>query len=281
MPKVLIIGAGYLGHRFQEAMEDVLLTDKIIDTVRDVEDLLREYHPEAVLNCAGTTGVPNVDWCESHPVETYKGNTVLPLLLAEACQKHGIHLTHLGSGCVFYGTSPEEAGWREEDHANPSATYSRSKYAADLVLTTLPNVAIARLRMPIDSRPGARNLIDKLANYPKIIDVENSVTVVDDLIDVVRQLIEKRGEGIFHVVNPGTMRHKDLMTLYKELVDPDHTCEWITEDDLVRQGLAVKRRSNNIMQSHRLEEIGIHMRPINEALCDTMIKYAEAKRGNK
>jgi hypothetical protein len=62
------------------------------------------------------------------------------------------------------------------------------------------------------------------------------------------------------------------------LVDPNHTCEWIEAADLVSQGLAVKTRSNCILQS-RLPEVGIHIRPIEEALRDTMEKYAAAKKG--
>jgi 3,5-epimerase/4-reductase len=279
MPKILIIGGGYLGHRFLETLEDAALTDRWIETAGDVEEEIETHQPEHVLNCAGITGVPNIDWCESHQTETYKGNTVLPLLIAEVCQKKGVHMTHLGSGCIFYGPSPDPKGWKEDDFANPSAVYTRTKYAADLALSALPNVAIARLRMPVDSRPGPRNLIDKLVNYPNLISAENSVTVVDDLMGAVRRIMEVRAQGIFHVVNPGVMSHRDLIALYREMVDPGHTCEWIEEDDLMKKGLAIARRSNCILQSERLKEIGADMRPISIALRDTMEKYAKAKRG--
>jgi len=221
------------------------------------------------------TGTPNVDWCETHQVETFRSNVIGPLVLAEACQEKGVYLVHLGSGCIFYGLSPDPAGWRENDFANPSAFYSRTKYAADLVLSRLPNVAIARLRMPIDSRPGPRNLIDKLAAYRQVVDVENSVTVVEDLILALHQLLEKRGTGVFHLVNPSTMRHRDLLALYKELVDPNYECEWIKSEELVARGLTAKARSNCILQSKRLAELGIHMRPVDVALRDTMEKYAQ------
>lgn len=278
MAKTLVIGVGYLSNRFMEALDDAVNTDRWIETAKDVEEEIEKYQPDQVLNCAGIKGKPNVDWCETHQVETMKGNTVLPLLIAEACQRKGVHLTHLGTGCVYYGESPDALGWKENDFANPSAVYTRTKYAADLVLSTLPNVAIARLRMPIDWQPNPGNLIDKLVSYPKIIDVENSVTIVDDLIDVVKQIMEKRAEGIFHVTNPGTMKHRDLMGLYHELVNPDHIFEWIREEDLVALGLAAGKRSNNILRSDRFQEYGITMRPIDIALRDTMEKYAAAKR---
>jgi len=276
MEKVLIFGPGFLGTKFYDSLEVSILSRVDITDPVLVRAALDEHQPNVVVNFAGKTGKPNVDWCERNKVATLHSNVIGALVLAEACQEKGIYLVHIGSGCIFYGASPDPKGWRENDFANPSAFYSRTKYAADLVLSQLPNVAVVRLRMPIDSEPGNRNLITKLANYPKIIDVENSVTVVDDLMDAIKGVIAKKGTGVFHAVNPGTMRHRDLIALYDALVDPSHTNEWITEEDLVAQGLATKARSNNIMQNTRLPELGIHMRPIDVALRDCMEKYAGA-----
>ncbi len=277
MTKILIFGPGFLGTEFSEAVPGSILTTADITDRFQIEEAFEEFQPDVVVNFAGKTGKPNVDWCEEHKLETLRSNVVGALTLAEECQSRNLHLTHISSGCIFYGTSPDPKGWSETDFANPSAFYSRTKYAADLMLAQLPNIAIVRLRMPIDSKPGSRNLITKLAQYPKIIDVENSVTVIDDLFMAIQGLIEQKATGIFHAVNPGVMRHRDLIKLYTELVDPTHTNEWITEQDLVTQGLATKARSNNIMQNNRLPEIGIHMRPIEVALRECMEKYAEAR----
>lgn len=277
--KILIIGKGYLGTRMAESWPDAVITDKIIKSKEDVLKLIDEHKPDAILNAAGITGKPNVDWCEDHQLETIEGNTILPIEIAKACQERGVYLLHLGTGCIFYGSSSHADGvWREDDYANPVAVYTRSKYAADLVLTTLPNIGIARLRMPIDDHPCPPNLIDKLVRYHKVVDVINSVTVVEDLIMACRKLLEKKAEGVFHTVNPGAIRHREIIGMYTELVDPDFTCEWVTEEELVEQGLAKKKRSNNIMDSSRLEVLGIHMRPVKEALRDAMEKYAKHKR---
>lgn len=280
--KILIFGAkGYIGKRMLEAWPDAVGSDIRLENREAVIAELEKHKPDVVVNAVGKKGVPNVDWCETHQVETFQGNSIAPLILADACQAKNVYLLHLGTGCIFYGPSPDPRGWREDDDANPVAFYTRSKYAADLVLSRLPNVAIARLRMPIDDRPSPHGLIDKLARYKQVIDVENSVTVLEDLITACRGILEKRGTGIFHTVNPGTMRHRNLLGLYKELVDPSHQCEWITEEDLVKRGLATKKRSNCIMQSDRLRELGVIMRPIDVALRDTMEKYAKAVRASQ
>jgi len=277
--KILIIGKGYLGTRCAEVWKDeVILTDKIVKTVEDVEALLDEHQPDAVLNAAGIVGKPNVDWCETHQLETIEGNTILPITIAKACQNKNVYLLHMGTGCIFYGKSPHGGPWTEEDYGNPVAVYTRAKYAADLVLATMENIGIARIRMPLDSRPCPQNIIDKLAAYNKIIDVENSLTVVDDMVDVFYQLLAKKAEGIFHVTNPGSIKHKEIVDLYKKYVDPSKENEWINEEDLVKQGLSSKRRSTNIMTSKNLPKLGIEMRPAKEAVEESMKIYAKLKQ---
>ena len=277
--KILIIGKGYIGQRCKNAWNNSVFADKRINSKQDVIDLIDFHQPEVVLNAAGVRGKPNVDWCEDHQLETIKGNTELPIIIAKACQEKNIYLLHIGSGCIFYGdSSHEDKKWRENDFGNPLTVYSRAKWAADLVLSTLPNVGIGRIRMPIDYIPSPNNMIGKLVSFPKVIDVENSVTIIDDMINVFYQLMEKRAEGIFHVTNPGILKHREIIELYKEFVDSSHTNEWINNDELVAQGLAKKERSNNFLHSENLEKFNIKMREVHEAMRDVMEKYVEVKK---
>ncbi len=276
MAKVLVFGSsGWIGSRIMEALEDAEPTRADITDPEAVRAEIRRVKPDSVVNAAGKTGKPNVDWCESHPHETYHAFITGPIVLSRVCAEEGVHFVNLGTGCIFYGDSPDPKGWREDDFANPTATYTRAKYASDLALSMLPNVAILRLRMPIEGIPGPRNLITKLASFQKVTDVENSVSVLEDVINALKVVVEKKASGIFHTVNAGTMRHRDLINLYEEIVDPSHSCEWITPKELVSQGIAVKARSNCIMQDNRLPEIGVHMRPIDVALRACMEEYAE------
>ncbi len=277
--KILIIGKGYLGTRCAETWKDeAILSDKVVESVEDVEKLIDEHQPDAVLNAAGVVGKPNVDWCETHQAETIEGNTILQITIVRECANKNIYLLHMGTGCIFYGPKPDGTPWDEDDFANPSAVYTRAKYAADLVLSTMDNIGIARIRMPLDSRPHRANFIDKISSFAKVISVDNSLTVVEDMIDVFYQLLEKRASGIFHVTNPGSVNHKEILTWYEQYVDPSHSNEWIEEGDLLKLGLTNKKRSNNIMTSKNLPKLGIHMRPAKEAVEDAVKKYAEFKK---
>ncbi|MBU2566845.1 sugar nucleotide-binding protein [Patescibacteria group bacterium] len=276
MSGILVFGNGWIGNKFIERYpEKARLSMVFIEKPQDLADVLDNEEPDAVLNCAGLTGTPNVDWCETHQLETAMANTWLPIMMANECAKRGIHFTHLSSGCQFYGESPDPRGWLETDFPNPAAYYSKTKAATDFVLGDLDNVAIIRLRLPVDPTPGPKNSITKLVSYPKVIDVSNSLTVIEDLLEVMDKVIEKRAQGIFHAVNPQPLVYRDLMKWYEEIVDPNHTNEWINEEELVGGGLTAKKRSTNILQNTRLPEIGILMRPTEEAVKDLLKKYAE------
>ncbi len=274
MTRIGVVGAGFLGTRLVRDIPGAILISAQITEREDTRRAILHSDADVIVNAAGRTGRPNVDWCESHQLETYLSNVVGPLVLADVCLHERRHLVHIGSGCIFYGRSPHSDGaWREDDHANPVAYYSKTKYAADLALAPLPHVAVVRLRMPIDSAPHERNLITKLARYSQVIDIVNSVTVVDDLIQVVRQVAEYQLTGIFHAVNPGAISHREILALYQEYVDPSHVCEFIPEAALVADGLASKPRSNCILADTRLAAAGIQMRPISEALRAALACY--------
>jgi 3,5-epimerase/4-reductase len=275
--KILILGKGYIGTRCVNSWPNADICTEKINSIDDALQILEQYQPDVVLNTIGIKGKPNVDWCETHQIETMWGNVVVPIMIAQACQEKNIYLLHIGSGCVYYGDSPSPDGWTEDDFANPQATYSKSKYAADLALSEFPNTGIARIRMPLDNIPSPSNIIDKLVTYEKIIDVENSLTVIEDMVDVLYQLMEKKAIGIFHLTNPGTIRHKEIIEMYQKIVDSSITKKWISNDELVKQGLAVKGRSNNCLQSENLSKLGIKMRPVKEAVKDTLEKYATLK----
>ncbi len=278
--KILIFGRGFLGTRMAEAWPDAVLSDARIDDAEAIKKALEGHRPDVVVNAAGKTGRPNIDWCESHQAETWQSNVMGPLVLSEACQARGIHLIHLGSSYVFNGPSPDPAGWRENDFANPVSFYARSKYASDLMLSRANDTAIVRIGPLLDHRHDQKNLITRLASYRQVADASCSVTVVEDLLIVIRSLAERRATGIFHAVNPGALRFRLLLEAYRDLVDHDHQYELVRPEELLGNGSISKSRPAPILQSRRLEELGIRLRPIEGVLHDVMNGYSREKNMN-
>lgn len=278
--KYLIFGKkGWLAQKFNDFLEDSEISEVDVTDLESLRKELDEKKPEIVINAAGKTGRPNIDWCEEHDTETIISNVIGARKIFRACSERGIYWVHLSSGCIFQGggfsaKGGPASGWREEDDdkATPPSWYSWTKYWTDQFLKDKP-VLIVRLRLPIDNQPGPRNLIDKLLKYSKVINDENSVTVIPDFLKAVKQLIEKRRTGVYHVVNPGTISPSRIMEIYKEIVNPEHQFEVIADQDLYKQGLAVARRSNCVLNTDKLQEEGIYLKPINERIVEIMKEY--------
>jgi UDP-glucose 4,6-dehydratase len=91
------------------------------------------FRPSHVFNVAGITSWPNVDWCESHNLESIQSNVVGTLNLASVCKDHGIFIVNLASGCIFYyddiHAEGRGIGYKEEDKPNYIGSFFSPKKA--------------------------------------------------------------------------------------------------------------------------------------------------------
>ncbi|MDD5102977.1 MAG: sugar nucleotide-binding protein [Candidatus Peribacteraceae bacterium] len=278
MTILLFGGRGYMGGQFLQIYPDAITPSVDIADAAGVEAVLDAEKPDLVINAAGKTGVPNVDWCEEHKLETFHSNVLGPLVLLEACQKRSIYWVHLSSGCVYSGDNGGR-GFAETDEPNFTGSYySRTKAACERSLRDFP-MLILRLRMPFDGSPHPRNLLTKLAQFERVLDTENSITCLPDFLDAAEALIARRATGIYNIVNEGAISPYRIMELYREIVDPAHCCERLLPGSLsqvVRAG-----RSNCVLSTEKLKEEGISLRPVEEAVRSALMEYKKSAVGPK
>lgn len=273
--KFLITGPrGYLGQHFQKFLlehgETVIPSQSDIGDLEAIRAELKTHTPDVIINCAGKTGRPNVDWCETHQAETLYANVTGPLILAQACTEAGVRLVHLGSGCVYDGDNNGQ-GFSETDKPNfEGSFYSRTKAWSERMLSEFPVLQL-RLRMPIDANAGERNFISKILKYDKVINVPNSMTVIEDLLPASYELIKQEKTGIYNMTNPGQIDHKTILDLYRDLVDPTYTYELMSVEEMYDK-YACAGRSNCLLNTDKLAAENIRMRPIEEAIRDCLIK---------
>lgn len=260
----MIFGSkGYIGgHLRMRYPQAICPTTDIADALR-IASLLEEHHPDIVINAAGKTGRPNVDWCEDHKEETVRSNVLGPLVLLDECSKRKIYWVHLGSGCIYQGDK-HGAGFTEEDPPNfVGSFYSRTKAWSDQMLSEFSLLNL-RLRMPFDSSNEPRNLINKLVRYSRVLDTKNSLTFIPDFLDVLDQLITKKVTGTFNVVNPGAISPYEIMEQYKKIVDPSHSFERLTLDHL--SDVTKAGRSNCILSIEKMKKEGISLPPVEDRI---------------
>ncbi|MBU0761968.1 MAG: sugar nucleotide-binding protein [Candidatus Altiarchaeota archaeon] len=270
--KYLIFGAGYMARMFAEGLDDACISNV---RVRDSSDSLNEIvraNPEWVINCAGIVGRPNVDWCESHRMETFMGNVILPLDIAKACRETGTPLLHIGSGCVYSGDKGG-IGFSEDDPPNFAGSfYSKSKAMAEDLLKDFDTLQL-RIRMPVDCDLGcSRNLIHKLVGYNRVINVKNSITIAEDAVYAAEQLMKSDYRGIYNTVNPGPMTHKEILELYREIINPSFEYELISVEELAKDLAA--ERSNCVLNTQKLSKI-VKLQPLETRLQEIFMDYLQ------
>jgi dTDP-4-dehydrorhamnose reductase len=216
---------------------------------------LEEIKPKYVLNAAGKTGRPNVDWCEDHQQETIRSNVIGTLNLADCCYLKGIHLTNYATGCIYEYDDKHPLGsgkgFTEEDKPNFAGSfYARTKAQVESLLKSYPNVLTLRVRMPISDDLHPRNFVTKIVHYEKVVDVPNSMTVLHDMLPVSIEMTKRELKGVYNFCNPGVVSHNQILALYKKYVDPDYT--WVNFS-LDEQAKILKAgRSNNELDCSKL-----------------------------
>lgn len=231
---------------------------------------LKQESPNIVINAAGKTWSPNIDRCETHKEETILTNVNGAINVACASKTLNIYNIYIGSWCIYQGDN--DGKWfSETDQPNYVwSFYSRTKVKVQELLEPF-DVLQLRIRMPILSKPNPRNFIDKIAKYSHVINEGNSVTVVDDMLDAMKVLIEQEVTWIINMVNPGVLYHHDMLALYKQIVDPNHTFTPISMEELT-QKFVCAGRSNCMLSSEKLDKY-IKLKPIQERMQSVMNTY--------
>ncbi|XAR71458.1 hypothetical protein NMG60_11028723 [Bertholletia excelsa] len=234
-----------------------------------IEDI-RRVRPTHVLNAAGVTGRPNVDWCETHKVETIRTNVVGTLNLADVCRQQGLLLVNYATGCIFQydQTHPQGSGVgvTEDDRPNFTASfYSKTKVMVEDLLREYENVCSLRLRMPISSDlSNPRNFITKITRYNKVVNIPNSVTVLDELLPMSIEMAKRNCRGIWNFTNPGAISHNDILEMYKDHIDPEF--KWTNFDLKEQKKVLAVPRSNTELDTCKLKKEFPHLLSIRESL---------------
>lgn len=214
--------------------------------------------PDRVINCAGLTGRPNVDWCEDHKAEVIRVNIIGVLNLADVCQTYQIHLTNLATGCIYEYDENHPLGsgmgFTELDDPNfVGSFYSYTKAAVENILHSrdvYPNILTLRLRMPISDDLHERSFVTKITKYAKVVNIPNSMSVLHDLVPILTDMSLTAKTGIYNFVNPGTISHNEILDLYIKYIDPNFT---YTNFTLKEQAEVIKApRSNNQLNADKL-----------------------------
>jgi len=256
---ILVVGRGWVGRK----MFDQLVINGHVVTLcphYKVENLLLNYRTyDWVVNCAGVTGVPNVDACEKNKAETMEANAIFPLRLYEICHDAGIKFAHFSSGCIYEGEIIDEY----DDPNFFGSTYSISKGVSDILLKD--KCLVFRVRLPFDGSHNQKNLLQKLYNYAKsgklVEGGLNSITDIDEAVEHAVDLIERDATGPYNLVNWDPITTHEIAELM------ELNCDWWTAEEFKK--VTAARRSNCVIPAYE------RMSPVKHALLKRINQFKE------
>jgi dTDP-4-dehydrorhamnose reductase len=184
---------------------DIPLTQFDLQEYDSFDDILGEYDPDAVINCAAMT---DVDGCEAKPEQADILNGDAPGELAAHCDTRGIRFVHISTDYVFDGTEREP--YSESAETNPAQVYGESKLegeravadeTADALMTRLSFVwGIHRSSGDFTGFPAwVRDQLKSGKEVPLFTDQWVTPTRAGQAAETLLDLIESEASGLFHL----------------------------------------------------------------------------------
>jgi len=284
MQSFLVFGGekGWIGQKIVQLLKDqgkeVHVATARLENRTDIERDVEAYHPKYILNCAGVTGRPNVDWCEDHKQETIRSNVIGTLNLCDVAFTRNIHVTNFATGCIYEYNDGHPIysgiGFVEEDIPNfDKSFYSMTKGMVEKFLSFYPNVLTLRVRMPISDDLEPRNFITKISKYERVVNIPNSMSVLHDLLPLAVDMSEKEIKGVINFTNPGVISHNEILELYKQYIDPKFTYQNFSVDEQAK--ILKAGRSNNELDTKKLRELYPNVPHIHESIHGVFQRMAD------
>ena len=146
-------------------------------------------------------------------------NALLPHRLAVLCAAGGIRLIHLSTDCVFSG---RQGKYREDDPADPSDTYGRSKLLGEVAGPGQLTVRMSAIGRELRGRSGLlewllANRGGRVRGFTRA--VFSGLTTAE-LATTIASVLEHQPslEGVWHVAAPAISKH-DLLVSLRDALD--------------------------------------------------------------
>ena len=275
---LVIIGkTGTLGKAFSRicdlrAIDHIVLgrEDVNIADIADIERMIGEYQPWAIIN---TAGYVKVDDAEIEVENCFFINSIAPQNISTVCKRYGVQFVTYSSDLVFDGKKNNP--YLESDIVSPLNIYGRSKaMAEENVLQNNPEALIIRTSAffgPWDQYNFVHHALKSLKNQQSFTapnDVVISPTYVPDLVHTSLDLLIDEVAGIWNISNKGSISWAMLATevVRRSGYDP----KYFKAVTLSEMNFAASRPTYSVLDTEK----GFELPSLNHAL-DIFFKEQE------
>ncbi|HEV2491734.1 MAG TPA: NAD(P)-dependent oxidoreductase [Terriglobia bacterium] len=226
--KVAITGAaGLFGHGLVQVFGErhtvfpLTRADADITRADEIAAALRKLTPEVVIHPAG---MRDLDTCELDPAKAFLVNYHGTRNVVEAAREVGARVVYVSTDAVFDGK--KQTPYTESDPAIPPTVYGRTKLRGEQVVRAAPESWVFRVSVLFG--PGVSNFIDKGLSqiaaggeYVVASDQLASATYTLDAATKIREVVEARRYGLYHLSNSGACLRLELARRAAELAGLD------------------------------------------------------------
>lgn len=282
--RVFVTGVkGQLGHDVVEELEKrgmeaigVDIDEMDITDASEVDRVIKEAAPDAVIHCAAYTAV---DAAEENEAVCRRVNADGPRNIAKVCRELDIKMIYISTDYVFGGQG--ERPWEPEDERDPKSVYGRTKYEGELaVQELLEKYFIVRIAWVFGIN--GKNFVKTMLNLSRthdtirvVNDQFGSPTYTCDLARLLADMALTDKYGIYHATNEGVCSWYDFAcAIFREAGVRVNVLPVSTEE----YGAKANRPANSRMSKDKLSENGFERLPSWQ---DALKRYISALRDSK
>jgi dTDP-4-dehydrorhamnose reductase len=216
----------------------------------NVNEVINEYKPDIVINCAAYTAV---DKCEADKESAYKINALGPKYLAVATSSIGSEIVQVSTDYVFDGEG--NTPLIETDEVNPQTVYGRTKLQGEILVreNNSKHYVVRTAWLYGDGDNFVKTMI-KLSETNKVLKVVNdqkgTPTSTVDLSRVIIRLIESKAYGLYHCTCKGECTWYDLAKEIFKIKGIDVDVTPCTTDEFPRPA---SRPKYSVLRNYGLE----------------------------
>ena len=186
----------------------------------------------------------STNYIEDKLDQNLKYNLEIPILVNNIANKLNIHCTHINNGCLY---TKDYA--KEED--NTDLHVSAHSTVCSLKVKLLDNCLNLQFRYPVSGDFDPRCYLSKLTSYSKILNCDNSISVLPSLIPIMLKMINDKIIGSYNFVNNGNINSIDILLKYKYSIDSNCTIEEMTNEE---HNSIIGKRSNITVNNEKLNK---------------------------
>ena len=96
------------------------------------------------------------------------------------------------------------------------------------------------------------------------------MTVLDELLPYVLDMMKNNVTGTINLTNPGLITHNEILEMYKDIINPSFTWKNFSPEE--QSKILAADRSNNCLDTTKLEELYPSIKNIKDSVRDTILR---------